>query len=469
MTRRISIPSVVFVGLSLVMTPSLAQGATANFVTGEIAVQASNQNLFPSVAVQPSDDSFVTAYRLDGVVHIERWDGIAWSPLTSFSPADVGVTAFGDDLHIDTDADDDIHMAFIGMDGGLTPTATRDVYHGFYDASANAWDFDRIESYVDPSGHVNPDDPKVHVNPLSGNPEVQWTVRTASVIGDPAPHTSLNYAVESSPDTWTVTTTHQVEGPGSAITNAVFAIGADGFAHSAFMQRTDNTAITPETPRLMYGTNATGTFVFAPIVVGDEMMTPGMANAIDLSPAGRVHIAYYDSVSDALHHITDEASPGVFVDEVVDEAMDTDLGRRCTIDVNASGDILIAYQDHRNDLASGNMLKTAHQRGATPWAICEVDNEGDLHARFIGAALNDLGQSMIVHDGRIDESDKRVLFALDVDASDANGDGAVNSLDIQLVILRALGLGNGARTDINNDGTVNAVDIQLIINSVLGI
>ena len=56
-----------------------------------------------------------------------------------------------------------------------------------------------------------------------------------------------------------------------------------------------------------------------------------------------------------------------------------------------------------------------------------------------------------------------------VDPYDPNGDGAINSLDIQEVINAALGLGTTAITDINSDGATNALDIQFIINAGLGI
>ena len=52
-------------------------------------------------------------------------------------------------------------------------------------------------------------------------------------------------------------------------------------------------------------------------------------------------------------------------------------------------------------------------------------------------------------------------------ATDLNGDGSTNSLDIQRAINGVLGTGPSA--DVNNDGTTNSVDIQLVINAVLGV
>lgn len=55
-------------------------------------------------------------------------------------------------------------------------------------------------------------------------------------------------------------------------------------------------------------------------------------------------------------------------------------------------------------------------------------------------------------------------------AADVNRDGAVNAVDVQLVVNAALGLNIGLfSADINNDGFANAVDVQLVINAALGL
>jgi hypothetical protein len=53
--------------------------------------------------------------------------------------------------------------------------------------------------------------------------------------------------------------------------------------------------------------------------------------------------------------------------------------------------------------------------------------------------------------------------------SDVNQDGAVNAIDVQLVINEALGFDTGFQCDVDRDGTVNAIDVQLVINAALGL
>ncbi len=55
------------------------------------------------------------------------------------------------------------------------------------------------------------------------------------------------------------------------------------------------------------------------------------------------------------------------------------------------------------------------------------------------------------------------------DDEDIDGDGIVNSIDIQFVINVVLGITDIFVGDVNNDGSANASDIQLVINKVLGV
>jgi len=53
---------------------------------------------------------------------------------------------------------------------------------------------------------------------------------------------------------------------------------------------------------------------------------------------------------------------------------------------------------------------------------------------------------------------------------DANGDGSVNALDIQMLINVILGLrAPAAENDLNGDGRVDALDLQILGNVILGI
>jgi copper homeostasis protein CutC len=51
---------------------------------------------------------------------------------------------------------------------------------------------------------------------------------------------------------------------------------------------------------------------------------------------------------------------------------------------------------------------------------------------------------------------------------DLNGDGAVNSADIQIATNAAIGLAGCIFGDLNGDGVCDVVDLQRVINAALG-
>jgi len=388
--------------MAILAMAAIPAHATHTFLTGDLATYLSNQNVFPAVALHPTDDSFVAAYEIGGTVFVDQWDGAAWVSFTSFNTVDVGTGVFGDDLHVVFDPSGNLHVAFMAYASGMTPAAIRDVYYGTYNATTMTWVFEQVERYSQSNGHVNPDNPRVRWNPSTSSPELLWTVSDTSNGIMPSPNHSLNYAVRAGAVPWAIETIHEAEGPGSALNNAVFAIASGGVTHVSFMSRPPHDGMLPTmlmNDSLTYGNNSTGNFVFTPIVTGDATMMPGKANAIDLNSTGAVHIAYYDYVNDALHHITNAS--GAFVDEVVDSEAGADVGRRCVIDVNTTDQILIAYQNH-----TVGTLKTALLQNGDPWDIHTVANGMVQNARFVGAAFNTMSEAMVVHDTKIAEMDK---------------------------------------------------------------
>ncbi len=65
--------------------------------------------------------------------------------------------------------------------------------------------------------------------------------------------------------------------------------------------------------------------------------------------------------------------------------------------------------------------------------------------------------------------DVEVIEVVSTHPSDITGEGSINAMDIQLVIIQAMGTELGYNCDINGDGNVNAIDVQLVINAALGL
>ena len=85
----------------------------------------------------------------------------------------------------------------------------------------------------------------------------------------------------------------------------------------------------------------------------------------------------------------------------------------------------------------------------------------------------DEGQNLVFVRGRDTDGNWGAVSAVLVDYTpdpcDVNGDGAVDAVDVQLVINGALGLPIAHESDVNGDGSTNALDVQLVINAVLGV
>src|ERR1041384_8370838 len=57
--------------------------------------------------------------------------------------------------------------------------------------------------------------------------------------------------------------------------------------------------------------------------------------------------------------------------------------------------------------------------------------------------------------------------ALTQTANDCNGDGVVNTQDLQIVVNVVLGTATNACADVNHDGATNTQDVQAMLNIIL--
>lgn len=104
----------------------------------------------------------------------------------------------------------------------------------------------------------------------------------------------------------------------------------------------------------------------------------------------------------------------------------------------------------------------------------DIDSDGDGLSDALEA---ELGTNPNLPDTDDDGINDNVEVAYGTDpltpdvglTSDANKDGTVNALDIQLVVNRVLGLNVPQNCDVNRDGSVNALDIQIAVNVLLGV
>jgi hypothetical protein len=149
----------------------------------------------------------------------------------------------------------------------------------------------------------------------------------------------------------------------------------------------------------------------------------------------------------------------------------------------ARGDVTWASASHEQlawSAAGGDYV-------ATPSAVAEIGPAGtqvlwfgdrlaaDVQA-WIDAPSKNFGWILVSRGEGVRPGALRVLQAHDrvkqphaAGAADVNGDGALDALDVQLVINRALGIVTGAHdADLDRNGRVDSNDVQWVINAALG-
>jgi hypothetical protein len=90
-----------------------------------------------------------------------------------------------------------------------------------------------------------------------------------------------------------------------------------------------------------------------------------------------------------------------------------------------------------------------------------------LHASA-GANYTEDSRQVTLAAGELENVDL-ILNPISTSSEDVNGSGAIDAVDVQLVINAALGLGSEFDCDIDNNANVDAVDVQLVINAALGL
>jgi hypothetical protein len=126
---------------------------------------------------------------------------------------------------------------------------------------------------------------------------------------------------------------------------------------------------------------------------------------------------------------------------------------------------------------NGVMNWTAEIYNEVDWATVstKVDGSGNATLLVSCEANTSIGSRLaIVRISSIGATgspiDVNVIQApAEIEATDLNGDSAIDAQDVQLVINAALALSGGPDADVDNDGDVDAVDVQLVINAALGL
>ncbi|GAB3753153.1 hypothetical protein GCM10028817_18540 [Spirosoma pomorum] len=183
------------------------------------------------------------------------------------------------------DAQNRFHVVFRGSRGdGLT--STRGVWYGL-STNGTSWTFTEIQTFSDPSGFKNTNDPVIEVD-AQNNPHIGFLTSDAN---DPRTYSIRYYRYTGA--TWVGETAFTQSGGSPAsneINNFDMAIDGAGKAHLAIQRETNGQG---RNGGLVYTTNSSGSWV-APTVIaeGAQDQTQGTTLGIDTDAGNKVHIVF---------------------------------------------------------------------------------------------------------------------------------------------------------------------------------
>lgn len=228
------------------------------------------------------------------VYSLIKWNSgtSTFDTLSTFTSANVGATAnmtrASDDVSLAVDGAGGFHVAFRGDYGANTITSTRGVWYG-YSANGTTWTFTQVETYSDPNGWKNTDDPTIRVD-SNNRPHIVFDYD--DVNGGRS--FSVRYR-------WFDGTTWQGSGAAGNVhvqagnaSNEVnypnFALDSNNKAHFVFQAETNGSGLDGG---LFYVNNVSGSFSAAvALAAGATNDSTGYNSDILIDAAGKIHITH---------------------------------------------------------------------------------------------------------------------------------------------------------------------------------
>ena len=192
------------------------------------------------------------------------------------------------------------------------------------------------------------------------------------------------------------------DGTPADLTGLSLVMDASGHAHVSFI---DNVVTTTVGRHLVHGTNRTGSWQFEDISDPADDLTVDGDTSIALADSGAIHVAYQAqdaSLNSHLRHVTNQS--GSWQHTAIDAGAN-DLGAQVALCMNTDNDKVVAYANTTDD-----DLKIAYGPVAADWRT-DMLYATDESARYLGAAIYGDQNIMILHERKIAEGDKRVMYA----------------------------------------------------------
>lgn len=255
-------------------------------VNKTVHTYSSNTWAFSQLASDSSGTQYLV-HMLDYTsISVKTWDGSAWSIHSTITTTDTGNTSISNDLDIQIDSNDNIHIVYRPSDGSGV-TSTRGIGYGFYDGSS--WSFEWVQNASSSSGWRNFDDPILKVD-ANGKAHLLYEYSDSHIGVD-----YVRYATNAS-GSWAFTDLTTGTGGQDEVFVSSLDIDSSGDVHAFYIREDDQNTYQGN---LYYRALSGGSWSAETKLVdatGESKNYSGYTAAIDSS--GKVHLVYSYSTYD---------------------------------------------------------------------------------------------------------------------------------------------------------------------------
>jgi len=366
-----------------------------NFWTWTDADRDSSGNTY--VAHQYSDTS--------GQMQVQKWNGTAWSTLTSFTPASAGYGSFSDNSSIAVTGPDQFRLAILGVHG--SPTATSwGVVQAKYDGSA--WSYQDVET----TSTVN----RTYSTPLiavdgSGNSHILYEyVDSAS-----SPQVQQIKLASWNGSSWGYQTFSSISNYNSnnqVNKDYLLLNDASNKQHVFYFQQ-----ISTSSTALHYWTNSSGAWIDTTIFTGNTDSPRRLYGSFDSS--GKLHVTFTNNafLGKVVMYLTNKSGSWV-TQPLMSPGLGYDKGYTALeLRVNGSGDIVIPLR-LTTSTAANDAFKVLLKKGTNPWYVSTLssaapDYEDASNSYSItGVTFRDDGKVMIAYANALASRPRKLMYSL---------------------------------------------------------
>jgi PKD repeat protein len=354
------------------------------FTTARIDVGNGCANVFNCLATSSQDTIY--GFWRDGsggsaVYKLLKWNGSAWVNVGSFNMTQVTATTpfdnGSDDVSLAIDASGNFHVAIRGIANTSCCSQERGICYA-YSSNGTSWTFTNVDSYTDPSGWKNLDDPIIKID-KNGDPHIVAQFRDANsptsfggATGLDRVYALIHYKKTTS---WSKNTIFYQSGASNEVDEFGFDLDTSGNPHVGFLRETNGTGRDGS----LYYTGYNGSSWSTPtqLIAGSTGAQEGDDPTVVVNKnTNKIYITSFNYNNDI--KMSTNAS-GSWATSNIGTAVKGSI-RTAAYDQNDNGDEYLSFID----ATSGNLKYAYKANGGSSWTVNTIaTNNGSYYSSIV--------------------------------------------------------------------------------------